>query len=183
MTRSLKTITFAAAAAVCLAAGSVSAARPANVARTTWTLQVNRETSVLTIDTQGGPGAPGALNCRTIEASSTASQRSAALLPVHRADSLRPPEPRLRHRGPGVHRQRLRRRGGRGVVHGRNGHRPHLGLRRPWGVQLLRDRGLRCRTMRGAPRRLMSRWGPAYRRRAGRGETARISTRSGAAGS
>ena len=66
MTRSLKTITFAAAAAVCLTAGSVSAARPANVARTTWTLQVNRETSVLTIDTQGGPGAPGALNCRTI---------------------------------------------------------------------------------------------------------------------
>ncbi|HWN84915.1 MAG TPA: hypothetical protein VNN99_07190 [Vicinamibacterales bacterium] len=66
MTRSLKTITFAAAAAVCLTAGSVSAARPANVARTTWTLQVNRETSVLTIDTQGGPGAPGALNCRNI---------------------------------------------------------------------------------------------------------------------
>ena len=51
---------------MCLTAGSVSAARPANVARTTWTLQVNRETSVLTIDTQGGPGAPGALNCRTI---------------------------------------------------------------------------------------------------------------------
>ena len=67
MKRSFKTIAFAVFATVCLAAGSVSAARPANVARTTWTLQVNRETDiVLTIDTQGGPGAPGALNCRTI---------------------------------------------------------------------------------------------------------------------
>ncbi len=66
MTRSLKTITFAAAAAMCLTAGSVSAARPANIARTTWTLQINRETTLLVIDTQAGAGAPGQLNCRTI---------------------------------------------------------------------------------------------------------------------
>jgi hypothetical protein len=62
----LKTITFAVATAVCLAAGTVSAERPANIARTTWTLQANRDTVELVVNTQGGPGAPGAANCRTI---------------------------------------------------------------------------------------------------------------------
>lgn len=67
MTPTLKTMTFAVAAAVCLAAGTVSAARPANIARTTWTLQTNREPVQLVINTQGGPGAPGAANCRGIK--------------------------------------------------------------------------------------------------------------------
>ena len=66
MKPTLKTITFAVATAVCLAAGTVSAQRPANIARTTWTLQTNIDTAALVINTQGGPGAPGAANCRTI---------------------------------------------------------------------------------------------------------------------
>ena len=47
-------------------AGTVSAERPATIARTTWTLQTNRDVGTLVINTQGGPGAPGAANCRTI---------------------------------------------------------------------------------------------------------------------
>ena len=66
MTSSLKTIAFAAGAATLLAAGTAFAARPANIANTTWTLQTNRDTVQLFIDTQGGPGAPGAANCRNI---------------------------------------------------------------------------------------------------------------------
>jgi hypothetical protein len=49
-----------------LAAGVARAARPANLANTTWLVQVNGSTETLTITTQGGPGAPGAANCRTI---------------------------------------------------------------------------------------------------------------------
>jgi hypothetical protein len=60
------TITFGVAAAVCLAAATVSAERPANLARTTWTLQTNRDAGQLVINTQGGPGAPGAAQCRSI---------------------------------------------------------------------------------------------------------------------
>ncbi len=52
--------------AILLATASLSAARPANLANTTWLLQVNDETELLTIATQGGPGAPGAANCRSI---------------------------------------------------------------------------------------------------------------------
>jgi hypothetical protein len=44
----------------------LSAARPASVANTTWVLQVNDATEPLTITAQGGPGAPGAANCRSI---------------------------------------------------------------------------------------------------------------------
>jgi hypothetical protein len=54
------------AAAALLAAGTASAERPANLAGTTWTLQTNRESVPLVINTQGGPGAPGAATCRTI---------------------------------------------------------------------------------------------------------------------
>jgi hypothetical protein len=61
--KSIATLTLA---AILLAAGTVSAARPANVARTTWTLQINGDIETLTIDTQGGPGAPGPANCRSI---------------------------------------------------------------------------------------------------------------------
>jgi len=66
MKSSLKTITFAAAAATLLAAGTAFAARPANLAGTTWTLQTNRDAVQLVINTQSGPGAPGAATCRII---------------------------------------------------------------------------------------------------------------------
>jgi hypothetical protein len=62
----MKSILSLTLAATVLAAGTVSAARPANLARTTWTLQVNGSTETLSITTQGGPGAPGASNCRII---------------------------------------------------------------------------------------------------------------------
>ena len=63
---SVKRITFAVAAATLLVAGTASAARPASVANTVWTLQTNQEATTLVITTQGGPGAPGAATCRTI---------------------------------------------------------------------------------------------------------------------
>jgi hypothetical protein len=64
----LKRITFAVAAATFLAAGTASAERPATVAGTTWWLQTNNQEPVLlVINTQGGPGAPGAANCRGIQ--------------------------------------------------------------------------------------------------------------------
>ena len=66
MKSSLKRITFAAVAATFLAAGTASAARPATLAGTTWLLQTNLDSVLLVIDTQGGPGAPGAATCRTI---------------------------------------------------------------------------------------------------------------------
>jgi hypothetical protein len=53
-------------AAVLAAATTLSAARPANLAGTSWLVQVNGSTEVLNITTQGGPGAPGAANCRVI---------------------------------------------------------------------------------------------------------------------
>jgi hypothetical protein len=64
--KSLKTITLAVAAATFLAAGTASAERPANIANTTWLLQTNVEVVQLVITSQGGPGAPGAANCRSI---------------------------------------------------------------------------------------------------------------------
>lgn len=64
--RSVKFVTFAIAAASLLGAGIASAERPTNIARTTWTLQTNVDSTTLVINTQGGPGAPGALNCRHI---------------------------------------------------------------------------------------------------------------------
>ncbi len=64
--KSLKTIAFTVAAATFLVAGTASAARPANIANTVWALQTNQEVVTLVITTQGGPGAPGATNCRTI---------------------------------------------------------------------------------------------------------------------
>jgi hypothetical protein len=64
--KSLTTITLAVAAATFLAAGTASAERPANIANTTWLLQTNVEVVQLVITSQGGPGAPGAANCRSI---------------------------------------------------------------------------------------------------------------------
>jgi hypothetical protein len=63
---SLKTITAAFAAVTLFAAGTASAERPANLANTVWILQTNLDVDTLFIDTQGGPGAPGAAQCRTI---------------------------------------------------------------------------------------------------------------------
>ena len=94
MKPTLKTITFAVAAAVCLAAGTVSAERPDNIARTTWSLQTNRDIVLLVINTQGGPGAPGAANCRTIrgELGAVDVQIQGWYLPVHGTHSLRAQE-------------------------------------------------------------------------------------------
>jgi hypothetical protein len=55
------------AAAAMLAAGTAAAERPGNLAGTTWTMQVNRDVLQLVIETQGGPGAPGAALCRPID--------------------------------------------------------------------------------------------------------------------
>ena len=59
-------VSIAAAAAVLLASGNAFAERPANLAGTTWALQANRDVLQLVINTQGGPGAPGAATCRHI---------------------------------------------------------------------------------------------------------------------
>jgi hypothetical protein len=66
MKSSFKSLAFGVAAAALFAAGSASAERPASLAGTTWTVQTNRDAVQLVIETQGGPGAPGAVNCRTI---------------------------------------------------------------------------------------------------------------------
>jgi hypothetical protein len=62
----MKSILALTITATLAAAATVSAARPANLAGTYWILQVNGSTETLTITTQGGPGAPGAANCRVI---------------------------------------------------------------------------------------------------------------------
>jgi hypothetical protein len=66
MKSALKTLTFTVAALALLSAGNAFAERPANLGGTTWTLQTNRDAVQLVILTQGGAGAPGALNCRHI---------------------------------------------------------------------------------------------------------------------
>lgn len=62
----MKLLTAFTAAALLVATGTAFAARPATLAGTTWNLQVNQEVETLVITTQGGPGAPGAANCRVI---------------------------------------------------------------------------------------------------------------------
>lgn len=64
MKKLLKTGLFAIATAACLVGGNAWAQRPASLAGSTWTLQVNRDTAQLVIDTQVGPGAPGGAECR-----------------------------------------------------------------------------------------------------------------------
>ena len=66
MKRSITRITCGVVGAALLAAGTANAARPENVARTTWLMTTNRGVETLTIDTQSGPGAPGAATCRII---------------------------------------------------------------------------------------------------------------------
>lgn len=58
----------AVAAAATLVSGSAWAQRPADLRGTTWTMQVNRDAAQLVINTQGGPGAPGAAECRGLNA-------------------------------------------------------------------------------------------------------------------
>jgi hypothetical protein len=65
MKSSLTRLTLGVAATTLVSVGA-SAERPANLANTVWTLQANLEAEQLVITTQGGPGAPGATNCRTI---------------------------------------------------------------------------------------------------------------------
>jgi hypothetical protein len=64
--KSLKTVTLTVAAITSLMTGTAFAQRPANIANTTWTLQTNVDVETLVITSQGGPGAPGAANCRNI---------------------------------------------------------------------------------------------------------------------
>jgi hypothetical protein len=59
-------LSTAVATAALLAAGAASAERPPSLAGTTWAMQTNRDSVQLVIETQGGPGAPGAATCRTI---------------------------------------------------------------------------------------------------------------------
>jgi hypothetical protein len=66
MKASPKAIAFSLAAAAVIAGGPASAAPPANLAGTTWTVQVNRDLVQLVITSQSGPGAPGAATCRVI---------------------------------------------------------------------------------------------------------------------
>jgi hypothetical protein len=60
-------LSIAIAAATLVAAAPASAVRPASLAGTTWTLQANRDVLQLVINTQAGPGAPGAATCRHIQ--------------------------------------------------------------------------------------------------------------------
>ena len=67
MKSSLKSSVFAIATVACIIAGNAWAQRPANLAGTTWTLQANRDTAQIVINTQTGAGAPGAAECRGID--------------------------------------------------------------------------------------------------------------------
>ena len=66
MKSSLKTIAIAVAAVATFATAVASAAPPANIGNTTWTLEANRDSVQLIINSQSGPGAPGAATCRVI---------------------------------------------------------------------------------------------------------------------
>jgi len=51
------------AVALLMSAGLAEAARPANIAGTTWAARINQATETLTINTQSGPGIPGGPDC------------------------------------------------------------------------------------------------------------------------
>jgi hypothetical protein len=61
-----RTTAFAIAATAALGAGIASAAPPASLGNTAWTMQINRDVAQLVITSQSGPGAPGASRCRVI---------------------------------------------------------------------------------------------------------------------
>jgi hypothetical protein len=54
------------ALALAAAAAGAQAAPPANIAGSTWTIQINRASDTLVINAQAGPGAPGNATCRII---------------------------------------------------------------------------------------------------------------------
>ena len=62
----IRSMLIPAALAAILAHGNALADRPANLAGTTWTVQINRDSEQLVFLTQGGPGAPGAATCRVL---------------------------------------------------------------------------------------------------------------------
>ncbi|MBC7940417.1 MAG: hypothetical protein H7Z19_11735 [Chitinophagaceae bacterium] len=64
----LQSSVYALATAACFVAGTAWAQRPTDLSGTTWTLQANRSTAQLVINTQGGAGAPGAAVCQHIDA-------------------------------------------------------------------------------------------------------------------
>ncbi|MCY7314301.1 MAG: hypothetical protein LH480_01350 [Rubrivivax sp.] len=64
----LQSSVYALATAACLVTTQARAQRPADLTGTTWTLQANRTTAQLVINTQGGAGAPGAAVCQHIDA-------------------------------------------------------------------------------------------------------------------
>ena len=66
MKSSLKSCVLVIATAACVIAGNAWAQRPADLTGTTWTLQANRDTAQLVINTQLSPGAPGNAECRSI---------------------------------------------------------------------------------------------------------------------
>jgi hypothetical protein len=60
-------VTLAAVSGIILFASTHAfAARPANLANTTWNMQLNGQPATLVIETQGGPGGPGGPNCLPI---------------------------------------------------------------------------------------------------------------------
>lgn len=63
---SVRTIVLATAVAAGIVTGPASAAPPASLGNTTWTMQINRDVAQLVITSQSGPGAPGAATCRVI---------------------------------------------------------------------------------------------------------------------
>jgi hypothetical protein len=62
----MKTIPSFALAATLLGTGVASAAPPANIANSTWIFDLDGSSFEVFIDTQGGPGAPGQMNCRSV---------------------------------------------------------------------------------------------------------------------
>jgi hypothetical protein len=56
----------AVAAALLLTTGLAHADRPANLAGTTWTTQIDRDSAQIVILTQSGPGIPGGPTCVTL---------------------------------------------------------------------------------------------------------------------
>jgi hypothetical protein len=57
---------MAAVGVTLFAAADAYAARPANLANTTWSMQLNGQLATMVIETQGGPGGPGGPNCLPI---------------------------------------------------------------------------------------------------------------------
>lgn len=67
MNNMIRNIVIASLSAIAmLTTTTATAARPDNIANTTWTIQVNRDVEELTITSQGAGGVAGAATCRVI---------------------------------------------------------------------------------------------------------------------